>query len=112
VSRDDLTVRQRAVLFALLGEARQVSNPELEALIGFRLDGKERRNLNDRKLVESTMVGRAFAHELSDAGWRWCGDTCCSGPCNGDKCAVLCLSGTVCGRACCEYGCADAKTSK
>jgi hypothetical protein len=72
VSRDDLTVRQRAVLFALLGEARQVANPELEQLIGVRLDGAERRDLNDRRLVESTRAGRAFAHELSDAGWRWC----------------------------------------
>jgi len=72
VSRDDLTVRQRAVLFALLGEARPVANPELEELIGVRLDGAERRDLNDRKLVESTRAGRAFAHELSDAGWRWC----------------------------------------
>ena len=72
MSRDDLTVRQRAVLFALLGEARQVANPELEQLIGVRLDGAERRDLNDRKLVESTRAGRAFAHELSDAGWRWC----------------------------------------
>ncbi|HEY5396126.1 MAG TPA: hypothetical protein VIL16_12090 [Trebonia sp.] len=72
MSRDDLTVRQRAVLFALLGEARQVANPELERLIGVRLDGAERRDLNDRKLVESTKVGRAFAHELTDKGWRWC----------------------------------------
>jgi hypothetical protein len=74
VSRDDLTVRQRAVLFALLGEARQVANPELEQLIGVRLDGAERRNLNDRKLVESVKVGRLFAHELTDKGWRWCNE--------------------------------------
>ena len=72
MSRDDLTLRQRAVLFALLGEARQVANPELEQLIGVRLDGAERRDLNSRRLVESTRAGRAFAHELSDAGWRWC----------------------------------------
>jgi len=72
VSRDDLTVRQRAVLFALLGEARQVANPELEQLIGVRLDGADRRQLNARKYVESTKVGRAYLHELSDAGWRWC----------------------------------------
>jgi hypothetical protein len=72
VSRDDLTVRQRAVLFALLGEARQVANPELEQLIGVRLDGADRRQLNARKYVESTKVGRAYTHELSDAGWRWC----------------------------------------
>ena len=72
MSRDDLTVRQRAVLFALLGEARQVANPELEQLIGVRLDGADRRQLNARKYVESTKVGRAYLHELSDAGWRWC----------------------------------------
>ncbi len=69
------------MLFALLGEARQVSNPELEALIGFRLVGEERRRLNDRKLVESTKVARgAFAHELSDAGWRWCAQDLAAGP--------------------------------
>ena len=72
MSRDDLTVRQRAVLFALLGEARQVANPELEQLIGVRLDGADRRQLNARKYVESTKVGRAYVHELADAGWRWC----------------------------------------
>ena len=79
--RDELSVKERAVLFALLGEARQVSNPELEALIGFRLVGEERRRLNDRKLVESTKLVRgAFAHELSDAGWRWCAQDLASGP--------------------------------
>ena len=80
VSRDDLTVRQRAVLFALLGEARQVANPELEQLIGVRLDGAERRDLNDRRLVESTRAGRAFAHELSDSGWRWCAQELAAAP--------------------------------
>jgi hypothetical protein len=80
VSRDDLTVRQRAVLFALLGEARQVANPELEQLIGVRLDGAERRDLNERKLVESVKVGRAFAHELTDKGWRWCNEELAAAP--------------------------------
>jgi hypothetical protein len=80
VSRDDLTVRQRAVLFALLGEARQVANPELEQLIGVRLDGADRRQLNTRKYVESTKVGRAYVHELSDAGWRWCAQELAASP--------------------------------
>jgi hypothetical protein len=81
VLRDELSVKERAVLFALLGEARQVSNPELEELIGFRLVGEERRRLNDRKLVESAKVARgAFAHELSDAGWRWCAQDLAAGP--------------------------------
>jgi hypothetical protein len=80
VSRDDLTVRQRAVLFALLGEARQVPNPELKQLIGAGLDGAERRDLNARKYVESTKRGRAYAHELSDAGWRWCNEELAAAP--------------------------------
>jgi len=80
VSRDDLSVGERAALFALLGEARKVPNPELKELIGFSLVGEERRRLNERKLVESEKIGRAFAHELSDKGWRWCADELAAGP--------------------------------
>jgi hypothetical protein len=69
---EDLSVKERAVLFALLGEARELSNPQLEERVGFRLTGKERRTLNDRKLVESRRAGQTYVHELSDAGWRWC----------------------------------------
>ena len=77
---DGLSGRERAVLFALLAEARQVSNAELHALIGIRLEGKVRRKLNELKLVESEKHGRAFVHELSDAGWRWCADELSAGP--------------------------------
>lgn len=77
---DELSARERAVLFALLSAARKLSNTELEALIGVRLDGKERRKLNDLKLVESERPGRVFVHELSDAGWRWCADELAAGP--------------------------------
>ena len=69
---EDLSVKERAVLFALMGEAREVSNSELAERAGFRLDGKERRRLNDRKLVDSRKAGRTYAHELTDAGWDWC----------------------------------------
>jgi hypothetical protein len=69
---EDLSVKERAVLFALMGEAREVSNSELAERAGFRLDGKERRRLNDRKLVDSRKVVRTYAHELADAGWDWC----------------------------------------
>ena len=87
MSRDDLTVRQRAVLFALLSEARQVANPELKELIGVPLDGAERRQLNDRKLVESVKLGRAFAHELTDKGWRWCKEELAAAP--GERASAL-----------------------
>jgi hypothetical protein len=69
---EDLSVKERAILFALLGEAREVANPELAERWGFTLTGKERRTLNSRRLVDSRRSGRTYAHELSDAGWRWC----------------------------------------
>ncbi len=77
---DELSARERAVLFALLSAARKLSNQELEALIGIRLTGKERRKLNELKLVESEKPGRWFVHELSDAGWRWCTEEFAAGP--------------------------------
>lgn len=69
---EDLSAKERAVLFALMSQAREISNPELEERAGFRLDGKERRRLNRSKLVDSRKAGRAYAHELTDAGWHWC----------------------------------------
>jgi hypothetical protein len=80
VQHDELSARERAVLFALLAAARKLSNTELQALIGIRLDGKGRRKLNELKLVESEKSGRAFVHELSEAGWRWCADELAAGP--------------------------------
>jgi hypothetical protein len=76
----EFSVKERAVMFALLAEARTLSNPELEERVGFRLDGKERRKLNDLKLVESDKRGRTYAHELSEAGWRWCAEELSAGP--------------------------------
>jgi hypothetical protein len=67
-------------MFALLAEAREVANPELEERAGFRLNGKERRTLNDLKLVTSYRRGSTYAHELTDAGWRWCNDELSAGP--------------------------------
>ncbi|HYZ62974.1 MAG TPA: hypothetical protein VE650_11025 [Acetobacteraceae bacterium] len=75
----DLSVKERAVLFALLGEAREVTNSQLADRAGFRLDGKERRKLNDLKLVDSRKAGRAYAHELTDAGWHWCAEELSAG---------------------------------
>ena len=77
---DELSARERAVLFTLLSQARKLSNGELEALIGIRLEGRERRKLNELKLVESDKPGRAFVHELSDVGWQWCADELAGGP--------------------------------
>lgn len=76
---EELSARERAALFALLAAARKLSNSELEARIGIRLEGMERRKLNDLKLVESEKPGREFVHELSDGGWRWCADEFATG---------------------------------
>jgi hypothetical protein len=66
-------------MFALLSAARKVSNAELQALIGARLVGKERRKLNELKLVESERRGRWFVHELSEAGLQWCTEELAAG---------------------------------
>jgi hypothetical protein len=69
---DQLSMKERAALFALVAGTNPVSNPHLRERVGFTLDGKERRRLNELKLVESSREpGRAFVHELTDAGWRW-----------------------------------------
>lgn len=67
-------------MFALLSAAGKLSNADLQALIGIRLVGKQRRKLNELKLVESERRGRWFVHELSDAGWRWCAAELAVGP--------------------------------
>ncbi len=77
---EELSARERSVLFTLLSQARKLSNAELEAMIGIRLEGRERRRLNDLKLVESEKPGRSYVHELSDAGWQWCADELADGP--------------------------------
>ncbi|MFD8496729.1 hypothetical protein [Amycolatopsis sp. NPDC059657] len=71
---DRLGQKQTAAMFTLMVLAREVENPELESIVGFRLDGKERRQLNDLNLVASWKRGRLFAHELTERGWAWCED--------------------------------------
>jgi hypothetical protein len=73
MNASQLSAKERAALFALLAEA-PLSNLELEERVGFRLDGAARRRLNQLKLVTSVQPQRAFVHELTDAGWRWCAD--------------------------------------
>jgi hypothetical protein len=69
---DDLTMRERAVLLALMTAARPISNRDLQQLAGVRLDGEPRRRLTDRQLVNSEKIGNSYAHELTKDGWEWC----------------------------------------
>lgn len=69
-----LTLKERAVLLALLAEARPLTNTELQESAGLRLDGASRLKLNDLKLVTSVKEGRSFVHEITDDGAAWCAD--------------------------------------
>lgn len=72
MSDGQLTLSERCVLLVLMAQARELTNAELHAVAGLRLDGKHRRRLNELDLVNSTMVNRAFVHELTDQGAVWC----------------------------------------
>ncbi|MDX6260307.1 MAG: hypothetical protein QOH84_1995 [Kribbellaceae bacterium] len=67
-----LNLKERAVLLALLAEARPMTNAELYDSAGLKLDGASRLRLNDLKLVTSEKVGRSFVHEITDDGAAWC----------------------------------------
>ncbi|WP_410649726.1 hypothetical protein [Amycolatopsis sp. cmx-4-54] len=69
---DRLGQKQTAAMLALMVVAREVSNPELREIVGFALDGKERRQLNGLDLVVSEQRGRPYFHELTERGWAWC----------------------------------------
>ncbi|GLZ41934.1 hypothetical protein [Actinokineospora sp. NBRC 105648] len=69
---DRLGHKQIAAMFTLMSLSREVSNPELQDLVGFTLVGADRRRLNDLQLVASRKQGRLFVHELTDSGWAWC----------------------------------------
>ncbi|WP_203590288.1 hypothetical protein [Streptomyces sp. SID13031] len=69
-----LNLKERAVLLALLAEARPLTNAELQESAGLRLDGASRLKLNDLKLVTSVKEGRSFVHEITDDGAAWCAD--------------------------------------
>ncbi|AYF77638.1 hypothetical protein D7D52_31790 [Nocardia yunnanensis] len=69
---DRLTLSERCVMLVLMAEARELTNTELYAVAGVKLDGRYRRRLNELDLVASTLVNRAFVHELTDRGTLWC----------------------------------------
>jgi len=69
---DDLKVSEIAILVTLMAEATEVSNVDLRERYGITLVGDAKRRLNERKLVSSRKVGRAFVHELTDLGWARC----------------------------------------
>ncbi|WP_290057602.1 hypothetical protein [Amycolatopsis solani] len=71
---DRLGQKQTAAMFTLMVLGREVSNQELEEVVGFTLTGTERTGLNKLGYVDSDRTGpkRSFVHVLSDSGWAWC----------------------------------------
>ncbi|TDD58028.1 hypothetical protein E1263_20960 [Kribbella antibiotica] len=68
----DLNSNERAVLLTLLAEGRELTNAELHAVAGIKLDGANRLRLNDLGLVDSEKHGRSFVHVLTEGGAAWC----------------------------------------
>ena len=66
----NLTPNEVYAMVVLMAEAREVGNGEMKELAGFALTGQNKNKLNDLGLVESRKVNRAFAHQLTDKGWR------------------------------------------
>lgn len=95
MSEDRLTLTERCVLLVLMAEAREMTNAELYAVAGVKLEGRYRRRLNDLGLVDSVQLNRSFVHELTDRGAVWCGAELTrerparSGPAGGALYAVL-----------------------
>lgn len=76
---EKLGVKARAIMLVLMAEGRELSNTEMDELHGLRLDGQDRRRLNDLGLVDSTRLGRAYVHKLTARGLRWCADELTAG---------------------------------
>ncbi|GGL07048.1 hypothetical protein Sme01_12130 [Sphaerisporangium melleum] len=67
---EKLSDPQLAAMFALMRESVEIANPDLKERYGVTLDGVNRRKLNELKFVDSRKSGRAFAHILTDSGWK------------------------------------------
>lgn len=69
----DVTTTEAATLLVLMAEARAVKNSELSSL-GPSLSKPARDKLVDMGLVELGRTDRVVTLELTDKGWKYCGD--------------------------------------
>ncbi|GAB7037382.1 MULTISPECIES: hypothetical protein [Catenuloplanes] len=65
---ESLTALESALLILLMSENREIPNPELEKVYGFKLEAKSRQKLNRLGYLE-TQDGRPMVHALGDKGW-------------------------------------------
>jgi hypothetical protein len=71
-----LTLPERSALLALMTRIREVSNAELAGELGFTIEKKVRERLVGLGYIKAWQAGRyrAWMHELTDEGWRRCGE--------------------------------------
>jgi hypothetical protein len=69
---DDLTPNERAILFILMAEGREIPNTRLTKHYKGELAPKSRDRLKQRGLINIRMNGSRVNLELADAGWKHC----------------------------------------
>jgi hypothetical protein len=68
-----LSLPELAALVVLMAEDRELSNPEMNELVGFTLTGTARTNLVKAGFIESRKGAKgAFFHSLTESGWAQC----------------------------------------
>lgn len=68
-----LSLPELAALVVLMSEDRELSNPEMNELVGFSLTGTPRTNLVKAGFIESRKGARgAYFHSLTESGWAQC----------------------------------------
>lgn len=71
-----LTLPERSALLALMTLIREASNTSLTDELGITIEKKVREHLVELGYIKAWQTGRyrAWMHELTDEGWRRCGD--------------------------------------
>ena len=76
MSDTQLTLPERSALLALMTLTREVSNAGLADELGITIEKRARERLVELGYIRAWQTGRyrAWMHELTDDGWRRCGD--------------------------------------
>ncbi|MFD2792967.1 hypothetical protein ACFS27_05335 [Promicromonospora vindobonensis] len=76
MSDTQLTLPERSALLALMTLTREVSNAGLVDELGITIEKRARERLVELGYIRAWQTGRyrAWMHELTDEGWRRCGD--------------------------------------
>ncbi|RSM86072.1 hypothetical protein DMH04_15520 [Kibdelosporangium aridum] len=74
MSEPKLGLPHRAILLALMAEAREVSNTELKNRWNLTMTKPYRDVLKAEGLIVTDEETRPFRHELTERGWKWCAD--------------------------------------